>query len=463
MPSEHITPAHHDQPLPDQSQSQIKLCSSCHSPLASDALLLNDSQEPAQGDLAAIICSQCRLRFMAVRAEPSPRDGFLFPDVERTLLRRAASLQDGGNEADDREHALHIALDASTPSRHPCPDADMDIHLPGPLPTVHSRPESLTVQTHLPGAPATSPRPALSSLPAVSTSARSPARPRYESPVASTSNPRPRQHTPPPPDPYVDITRIRVRSQGHHCLYPGATFQGTQKSGRNSYDVNVTIVDVDFSSSHLCGYLRIRGLTDDWPELTTYFDAEIIGSRYGFLTRNWGASEQEDMVHWARFPAFRQVRGELKKPHLTMNDADRGAVFMRWKEKFLVPDHRVQDINGASFAGFYYVCVDFNPQHTGSLASQVPQPAPAVSSSPEEVSTLSTSTPSAVKPELSPRARRESVNRGVRRMGRSTSRSTPASNVATMSGFYFHQHSEPYQQLSLVHVPEHTSSSFEFR
>lgn len=109
--------------------------------------------------------------------------------------------------------------------------------------------------------------------------------------------------------------------------------------------------DVDFASSHLCGYLRIRGLTDDWPELTTYFDAEIIGSRYGFLTRNWGATEQEDMVHWARFPAFRHVRHELKKPHLTMNDADRGAVFMRWKEKFLVPDHRVQDISGASFAG----------------------------------------------------------------------------------------------------------------
>ena len=109
--------------------------------------------------------------------------------------------------------------------------------------------------------------------------------------------------------------------------------------------------DVDFSSSHLCGYLRIRGLTDDWPELTTYFDAEIIGSRYGFLTRNWGASEQEDMVHWGRFPAFRHVRQELRKPHLTMSDADRGAVFMRWKEKFLVPDHRVQDINGASFAG----------------------------------------------------------------------------------------------------------------
>lgn len=29
---------------------------------------------------------------------------------------------------------------------------------------------------------------------------------------------------------------------------------------------------------------------------------------------------------------------------------------MRWKEHFLVPDHRVRTITGASFEGFYYIC-----------------------------------------------------------------------------------------------------------
>ncbi len=38
------------------------------------------------------------------------------------------------------------------------------------------------------------------------------------------------------------------------------------------------------------------------------FDAEIIGSRYGFLTRVWGADDEGDMVHWVRFPAFRHVK-----------------------------------------------------------------------------------------------------------------------------------------------------------
>lgn len=37
---------------------------------------------------------------------------------------------------------------------------------------------------------------------------------------------------------------------------------------------------------------------------------------------------------------------------------------MRWKEKFLVPDYKVAEINGASFEGFYYIC--FN-QITGDI------------------------------------------------------------------------------------------------
>jgi hypothetical protein len=44
------------------------------------------------------------------------------------------------------------------------------------------------------------------------------------------------------PDPMTDITRLRVRAQGFHSLYPGAVFQGKQHSGRSSYDVTVKIV-----------------------------------------------------------------------------------------------------------------------------------------------------------------------------------------------------------------------------
>lgn len=145
------------------------------------------------------------------------------------------------------------------------------------------------------------------------------------------------------------------------------------------YNVDVEIKHVDMAESYLCGYLRIQGpwiipyvnttianlpltpvgLTEDHPTLTTFFEGEIIGTKHTFKTRNeaWGATEKTDMHHWARFPAWRPLAKQAKKPDFTYwNFAEREHIFMRWKEYFLVPDHRVRTISGASFEGFYYIC-----------------------------------------------------------------------------------------------------------
>jgi glucose-induced degradation protein 4 len=115
--------------------------------------------------------------------------------------------------------------------------------------------------------------------------------------------------------------------------------------------------DVNLASSTLSGSLTIHNLTPNNPELTTYFDGEIIGSHFGFLTPepNWSTTDEGDLAHWERFGApFRAVKGELCRPDLTIRGGergDRGTVFMRWKEKFLMPDHKVTSVAGASFAG----------------------------------------------------------------------------------------------------------------
>ncbi|CAO1624840.1 unnamed protein product [Jaminaea pallidilutea] len=168
------------------------------------------------------------------------------------------------------------------------------------------------------------------------------------------------------PDPMADISRLRAPSRGRGCLTPGGLFRGTQKSGRLSYDVTVEILNVDLPNSHLDGYLNIRGLTEDWPEMTTFFTAEIIGQEHGFSTGKWGATDADDMKHWSRFAPFKGLHKELiSKQHDTtastarFNHMNKPFIFMRWKERFLVPDWRVRDIHGASFAGFYYVCAEF--------------------------------------------------------------------------------------------------------
>lgn len=139
--------------------------------------------------------------------------------------------------------------------------------------------------------------------------------------------------------------------------------------------------------SFMCGYLRIQGahalmhpgqsreeranastgLTDDHPSLTTYFEGEIIGNKYTFVTQHpeWGSNEKVDRQHWARFPAYKPLSKHSSRSEIVSKDwMQKEHLFMRWKEYFLVPDHRVKTISGASFEGFYYI--SFN-QVSGSI------------------------------------------------------------------------------------------------
>ncbi|KAL8972527.1 MAG: hypothetical protein Q9183_000504 [Haloplaca sp. 2 TL-2023] len=143
-------------------------------------------------------------------------------------------------------------------------------------------------------------------------------------------------------------------------LRPWSKFTGQQQSDKQMYQVDVELKTVDMAESFLCGYLKIQGLTKDHPTLTTYFEGEIIGPKYTFQTNHedWGANKDTDMSHWGRFPAFRPLARQAKNnPHFHYkNFTQRENIFMRWKEHFLVPDHKVREINGASFEGFYYIC-----------------------------------------------------------------------------------------------------------
>ncbi|TAQ87099.1 hypothetical protein B7494_g4563 [Chlorociboria aeruginascens] len=167
-----------------------------------------------------------------------------------------------------------------------------------------------------------------------------------------------------PPAMGYDFSNIRlIPSSPSSFLRPGSRFVGTQQSERSRYNVQVDIKHVDMRESFLCGYLRIEGLTEDHPTLTTYFEGEIIGSKYSFLTRHqeWGSTDNVDLQHWAKFAPFRPFQKSARKGHHISNIAQKENIFMRWKEHFLVPDHRVKTLTGASFDGFYYIC--FNQIH----------------------------------------------------------------------------------------------------
>eukprot|EP01134_Creolimax_fragrantissima_P002115 CFRG2115T1 len=139
-------------------------------------------------------------------------------------------------------------------------------------------------------------------------------------------------------------------------LYSGSRFKGLQTSGSCSYEVEVELKHVDLEEDFLCGYLEIKGLTADYPLLTTFFEAEIVGRKYSFLTNKWEADETVDRQHWGKFESCSKFEDKFNQKDFVYDCAKEDNIYMRWKEHFLVPDHKVRSIAGASFAGFYYIC-----------------------------------------------------------------------------------------------------------
>eukprot|EP00160_Parvularia_atlantis_P001649 Unigene11328_Nuclearia_a/m.34607 Unigene11328_Nuclearia_a/g.34607 ORF Unigene11328_Nuclearia_a/g.34607 Unigene11328_Nuclearia_a/m.34607 type:complete len:250 (+) Unigene11328_Nuclearia_a:24-773(+) len=147
-----------------------------------------------------------------------------------------------------------------------------------------------------------------------------------------------------------------AQHRGVGALLSGSVFAGCQRSGRSSYGVEVQLQHVNLDQSYLCGFLTITGLTEEQQQLTTFFDAEIVGPEHSFLTRKWDANEKIDRQHWNKFAAFAPYSRHFNDDAFRFPLDQATHVFMRWKEHFLVPDHQVKQIAGASFAGFYYIC-----------------------------------------------------------------------------------------------------------
>ncbi|GMM34674.1 glucose-induced degradation complex subunit [Saccharomycopsis crataegensis] len=174
-------------------------------------------------------------------------------------------------------------------------------------------------------------------------------------------------------------------------LYPGSNFVGSQIFQDKRYDLSIELKYVDLNQSYMNGYLSIRNLTEKHPEITTFFEAELISENHNFLSRratdDLQIDDTIDISNWSRFPHWRQdilpkVRKSLSclsaldltekkdpffnKPsnlYIHKDYLDQQYIYMRWKEVFLVPD-ATKKLVSASYDGIYYACLD---QYTGNI------------------------------------------------------------------------------------------------
>ena len=73
----------------------------------------------------------------------------------------------------------------------------------------------------------------------------------------TTSPTAPSEDTERPPNPLLDVTKVRIPSIGRGALYPGSVFRGTQTSGRSAFEVEVRFL---VSTNTTVAQAKRRGL-----------------------------------------------------------------------------------------------------------------------------------------------------------------------------------------------------------
>mmetsp|Transcript_34123 Transcript_34123/g.96699 ORF Transcript_34123/g.96699 Transcript_34123/m.96699 type:complete len:232 (+) Transcript_34123:739-1434(+) len=147
-------------------------------------------------------------------------------------------------------------------------------------------------------------------------------------------------------------------------LQPSQHFQGVQRvahSGASPTDedwyVNVSIITSDFKAATVFGTMEAENVPHTRSPVTTFWEGEIVDNiRNTFYTAKWGASADNDMKHWSKFPSFLEIKDDVRKFNGRCQALSTYPfIFMRWKEKyFLNASHE----SGLTIAGFYYVCLN---------------------------------------------------------------------------------------------------------
>eukprot|EP00056_Hartaetosiga_gracilis_P007953 m.114185 g.114185 ORF g.114185 m.114185 type:complete len:192 (-) comp12813_c1_seq3:1051-1626(-) len=149
--------------------------------------------------------------------------------------------------------------------------------------------------------------------------------------------------------------KLRPLEKDALFLFSGCSFSGTQKSERYEFPLKAHFEVVDFEQKSLCGILSIENLTPHLPQLQTYFDVDLVTSHKEFETTEFFSTRKNDIEHWTRLPGFHM---EYIDTEDAFDFKTNRYIYMRWKERFLIPHDEEQDLRGASFEGFYFVCFD---------------------------------------------------------------------------------------------------------
>jgi len=158
-------------------------------------------------------------------------------------------------------------------------------------------------------------------------------------------------HRPSPPPPHGTSQAGAARS----LLHSGSRFRGMLKCKGEAYEAELRLQHVRLEQNFLNGTLTVTRPQGDADVI--FFTAEIISAQHPFLTRKWEADEEVDRKHWGKFKSFYHIMKSFNDDGFdyAKHNEHGEFVYMRWKERHVVPAQGARPAKYGSVDGFYYV------------------------------------------------------------------------------------------------------------
>lgn len=128
-------------------------------------------------------------------------------------------------------------------------------------------------------------------------------------------------------------------------LKNGSSYTGKQTTGVGSFDIDMKVSAFNFEQGYLCGTFTVHNLTSEHNLLRTYFEGQLIGITNTALLN--------EIKYWTKFPCW---KSEFEDGSPSYNPFKSKYLYLKIKELFLLPNPRIESVNGASIDGFYYCC-----------------------------------------------------------------------------------------------------------
>ncbi|WUR04933.1 glucose-induced degradation protein 4-like protein [Vairimorpha necatrix] len=120
-------------------------------------------------------------------------------------------------------------------------------------------------------------------------------------------------------------------------LENGSKYSGRQLSSTGSFNLVMKIDNLNLDENIMCGTLNIYKSNSKIIQISTYFEARVIGSEMATKLKDL----ESDGVNWEKFPEFSKGGDEC--------------LYFRIKELFILPNMNLEQ-GEASIDGFYYCC-----------------------------------------------------------------------------------------------------------